>query len=201
MKPRQIEQFLAILARELGIPARAYVTGAAAAAFWGRVRPSLDIDFGLELQKGRAAEWERVEAAVERTSRLTGIPANVAADIDRWGMITLLNYRRTSRLHKRFGRLEVRLLHPLNWSVGKLTRFLDPDVGDVREVFKRQRIDAAAAARFWGRALRASPPSSAQFQFRRNVERFFEVEGRAIWGRSWVAEPAIAQFRRAGRVR
>ena len=49
MTKRQIERFLTVLARELEIPARAYLTGAAAAALWGRVRPSVDVDLGIEL--------------------------------------------------------------------------------------------------------------------------------------------------------
>lgn len=197
MTSRQIDRFLATLARELGVPARAFVTGASAAALWGRVRPSLDINLGLELRAGTKATWADVETAVERTTRLTGVPTNVAADIDRWGMITLLDYRRSSRLYRRFGRLEVRLLHPVNWSIGKLTRYLDPDIRDVAQVFRVREVAAAAAARTWGRALRASPPSSAQFQFRRNVEDFFTREGRAIWGRGFEPDAAARAFRRA----
>ena len=205
MTPRRIEQFLATLASELDAPARAYVTGAAAAALWGRVRPSLDVDLGIEL-KGPARHnsptaWESVQHAVERTTRLTGIPANVAEDIDRWGMITLLDYRRSSRLHRRFGTLEVRLLHPANWSIGKLTRYLDPDVRDVVEVFRRQAVAPIRATRTWGRALRASPASTTQFQFRRNVEDFLARRGRSIWGASFDAGTATATFQRAAAIR
>ena len=59
---------------------------------------------------------------------------------------------------------------------------------------------AAAAARVWGRALRASPPSTAQLQFRRNVERFFATEGAAIWGRGFPSDELVARFRRAAHV-
>jgi hypothetical protein len=100
-----------------------YVTGAAAAALWGRGRPSQDIDLGLEMRTKRAGWWDQAQAAVARTSRLTGIAASAAEDIDRWGMITLLDYRRTSRLYRRFGSLEVRLLDPTQWAIGKITRF------------------------------------------------------------------------------
>ncbi|HZL19714.1 MAG TPA: hypothetical protein VFG23_18415 [Polyangia bacterium] len=199
MTPRRIEQFLATLAAQLDAPARAYLTGAAAAALWGRVRPSLDVDLGVELKRG--SDWASVQEAVDRTTRLTGIPANVAEDIDRWGMITLLDYRRSSRRYKRFGRLEVRLLHPANWSIGKLTRYLDPDIRDVVEVFRRQKIAVARAARTWGRALRASPASTAQFQFRRNVESFLVKRGRSIWGAPFDAKAAITTFHRAAAIR
>ncbi len=112
MTPRRIEQFLATLAAELGVPARAYLTGAAAAALWGRVRPSLDVDLGVELAHGSGSGWAAVQGAIDRTTMLTGIPANVAEDIDRWGMITLLDYRRSSRRYKRFGSPEVRAAPP-----------------------------------------------------------------------------------------
>jgi hypothetical protein len=225
MTRRRIDRFLATLAAELRVPARAYVTGAAAAALWGRVRPSLDIDLGIELRthvggptgpagrrrRGAPARdssrahpppptWATVEAAVARTTALTGIPTSAAEDIDRWGMITLLDYRRTSRLYRRFEHLEVRLLDPRTWAIGKLTRYLDPDVRDVAEVFRRQRVDAKAAARLWGRALRASPASTAQFQFRRHVELFLQREGRHIWGRAFAAADAITEFHRAARI-
>ena len=201
MTRRQIERFLTILATELGEPTRAYLTGAAAAALWGRVRPSADIDLGVEFRDHRrrkvAGSWRRIQEAVDRTTRLTGIPTSVAEDIDRWGMITLLDYKRTSRLYRRFDKLEVRLLNPVNWAIGKLTRCLDPDIRDVTEVFRRQDIRWVGCARTWGRALRASPASTAQFQFRRNVEDFFRVRGRTVWGATFDTRAAIRAFERA----
>ena len=201
MNRRQIDGFLAILAAELGGPARAYLTGAAAAALWGRVRPSIDIDLGLEWRGKKKHSWEAIAAAVERTTRLTGIPTSVAEDIDRWGMITLLGYRRSSQLYRRFDQLEVRLLHPANWSIGKLTRYLDPDVRDVVEVFRRQTIAADLAVRTWGRALRASPASTAQLQFRQNVEHFIAKQGRRLWGPTFDRTAAINGFHRAAKIK
>jgi hypothetical protein len=211
---------LATLAAELDRPARAYVTGAAAAALWGCVRPSLDVDLGLVLTARRKARrgvrpdgpssqepssvdasWDVVERAVARACGATGIAASVAEDIDRWGMITLLDYRETSHRYRRFGRLEVRLLDPLHWSIGKLTRFLDADVHDVIAVFRARRVDARAAARLWGRAVRASPASTTQFTFRRHVEGFLRAHGRAIWGRAFDAEACVGHFQRAARMR
>lgn len=201
MTPKRIERFLATLAAELGVPARAYVTGAAAAALWGRVRPSVDVNLGLELRPGTRASWDLVQAAVDRTVRLTGIPASVAEDIDRWGMITLLDYRRSSRRYGRWGHLEVRLLDPVNWAIGKLTRYLDPDVRDVVEVFRRKRVSATRAAAIWGRALRASPSSTTQHQFRRNVPAFFGGQGRRIWGARFDAAGAIRRFHGSAQIR
>jgi hypothetical protein len=200
LTPRRIEAFFATLSAELGGRATIYLTGAAAAALWGRVRPSVDIDFGLVLPIGSKKTWDEAHDAVVRTSRLTGIPASVAADIDRWGMISLLDYKRSSRARFRFGPVTVRLLHPVNWSIGKLTRFLDPDIRDVTEVFRRQHVPARSAARTWGQALRASPASTSQFQFRRNVEIFFEREGSRVWGKSFDATAAIRWFHAAANI-
>ena len=200
MTPRRIDRFLATLARELDCPARLYLTGAAAAALLGRVRPSLDVDFGLELRGRHPVPWQVVEGAVERTSKLMGIAASAAEDIDRWGMITLLDYKKHARRHRRFGQLDVRVLHPLHWSIGKLTRFLDVDIRDVVEVFRRQAIATDAATRLWGRALRASPASTAQFQFRRQVEGFLRAQGRRIWGASFDPDAATRIFHRAARI-
>lgn len=200
MTRRQIDRYLAVLAAQLGRPARAYLTGAAAAALWGRVRPSVDIDLGLELRGAKGRSWDIIQQAIDRTARLTGIPASVAEDIDRWGMITLLDYRRSSRLYRRFGSLEVRLLNPTTWAIGKLTRFLDPDIRDVVEVFRRQNVPWLPAARKWGRALRASPPSTSQFQFRHQVELFLNDHGKVVWGKEFDPAKAIRIFEKAARL-
>ncbi len=200
MNRRQIYRFFKTLAAQLGVPARVYLTGAAAGALMGRVRPSNDIDFGLRLT-GRRADWDQVERAVDRTSALTGIAAGVAQDIDRWGMITLLNYQRASTAQCRFGDLEVRVLHPVHWSIGKLTRLLEADVEDMVIVLKRKQIPAGAAVRTWGRALRASPASTAQFLFRKNVEGFLRLHGRRIWGRPFDAAAHILLFHHAAKIK
>ncbi len=197
MTRRRIERFLATLAAQLDRPARLYLTGAAAGALLGRVRPSLDIDFGLEVDRRSSISWRVVQEAVDRASRLAGIAASAAEDIDRWGMISLLDYKKRSRRYRQFGRLEVRVLHPLHWSIGKLTRYLDVDIADVVEVFQREAVTAPAAARLWGRARRASPPSTAQFQFRRQVEAFFRNEGRRTWGARFDTDAAVRTFHRA----
>jgi hypothetical protein len=201
MTRRRIERFLSTLAGELGRPARAFVTGAGAVALWGRSRPSVDIDLGVELVgRGQRPDWDTVQRAVDRTVRLTGIPANVAEDIDRWGMITLLDYRRSSRLYKRWGALEVRLLDPAHWAIGKLTRYLDSDVRDLVQVLRMRSVPPATAARIWGSALRASPASTTQFQFRVHVERFLTEHGRRIWGGAFDAAQVIRAFHRAARI-
>jgi len=194
MTRAQIDGFFRVLAEQWGEKVVVLLTGAAAAAIWGHVRPSVDIDFAVRVKKRGRSVWERLEDAIGRTVKLTGIQANYAEDIDRWGSITLLDYRRHTRPYRRFGPLEVRLLDPAYWSIGKMTRYLDPDVRDMVQVFKRQKVAADRLARLWGKALKRSPRSTALSQFRRQVEHFVRSSGRTIWGREFAPERALRRF-------
>ncbi|MBI4340646.1 MAG: hypothetical protein HY598_00010 [Candidatus Omnitrophica bacterium] len=199
MNQRQIDRFFRLLARELNRPCRVIVTGAAAGSLWGSIRPSLDIDFSVTFVPARRRQWDALEAAIARTVAATGIKANYAEDIDRWGQISLLDYRRTTQPYKRFGALEVRLIDPAYWTIGKLTRYLDPDVEDLVTVLRRQRITPGRLADLWGRALRLSPRSNVLTQFRRQAEHFLQTYGKAIWGPTFHADRILTRlYRRAG---
>jgi len=196
MNQRQIDRFFRVLARELDESATVILTGAAAAALWGHVRPSVDIDFAIRLARRGQARWRKIEEAVDRTVKLTGIQANYAEDIDRWGPITLLDYWRHTLPYRRFGRLNVCLLDPAYWSIGKISRYLDPDVHDLAAVLKHRHIPATRLVHLWARALRKSPPSMACLQFRKQGEHFLGTYGRTIWGRRFDPEQAIRHFLR-----
>jgi len=201
MTSRQIRRFFRAFSRRIEFPVTVLLTGAAAGALLGSSRPSLDVDFAVVLRhrRGRRA-WDAVEAAASGAARDTGIAANFAADISRWSLISFLDYARHTRAYARFGRVEVRLLEPAYWAIGKLARYLDPDVRDLTGVLRAQRVAAEPLARLWGRALRASPGSSACGAFRRQVEHFFATHGRAIWGASFDPPRAVAIFHRAARI-
>lgn len=194
MNQKQIDRFFQTLSEQLHEGAVVLLTGAAAGTIWGQVRPSVDIDFAVQPRGQDREAWERVEAAIERTVKLTGIQANYAEDIDRWGLITLLDYKRRTHPYRRFGRLQVRLLEPAYWSIGKMTRYLDPDVRDMVHVFKRQNVPAGRLARLWGKALKQSPRSTALSQFRRQVEDFLKTYGSAVWGKKFDSDKIIRQF-------
>lgn len=196
MSRRQVEQFFRVFSKELNEPATVILTGAAAGALWGHVRPSRDVDFAIQPRRRDRGCWERIEAAVERATQVTGITANYAQDIDRWGTISLMDYQTHTRPYRRFGVVQVRLMDPAYWSIGKVSRYIGPDVRDLVAVFKTEKIPPARLLKVWGKALRASPPSDSQFQFRRNVENFLQVYGRAIWGKSFEPEGAVRRFHR-----
>ncbi|OGX41042.1 MAG: hypothetical protein A3C53_06665 [Omnitrophica WOR_2 bacterium RIFCSPHIGHO2_02_FULL_68_15] len=198
MTPQQIARFFTVMARALDAPATVVLTGAAAGTLMGAGRPSLDVDFAVVLPWGRpAVPWSRVEQAVQAATRQTGIAAQFAEDISRWSLISFLEYRRHTRPYRRFGRLDVRVLEPPYWAIGKLTRYLDLDVEDLIRVLRRARLAPEPLARLWGRALKASPRSDACWSFRRHVETFFHRHGPAIWGRAFASARALAAFHRA----
>ncbi len=196
MDPRAIDRFFRLLAEEFGKPATVVITGAAAGSLWGHIRPSRDIDFGITLTSRHPAIWNLFQAAVDRASRQTGIQGNYAEDIDRWSSISFLDWRRHTLAYRRFGKLRVRLLDPAYWSIGKLGRYFDLDVHDLVTVLKRKRLPLLRVLRLWAKALRASPRSSAVFQFRTQVEHFLRLYGRTIWGRRFDYEAALRLFHR-----
>ena len=195
MSPEQIERFFRLLAREFSHPATVILTGAAAGSLMGHVRPSLDIDFAIWAARDRDASWAAIEQAVERVGRLTGIRPHYAEDIDRWSSVILHDYRRRSRLYRRFGKLEVRVLDPAAWAIGKLSRSLPQDIRDLVAVLSQQRSSAAQLVSYWAKALRLSPRSQALTLFRNHVEDFLHTHGADIWGRSFDAEKTIRRFR------
>ena len=194
MNAGHIDRFFGVLASELNRPAAVTITGAAAGSLLGYVRPSQDIDFAIRLLRDRGHHWPIVEAAVTRTVKLTNIQANYAEDIDRWGMISLLDYARHTRPYKRFGTLTVRVLDPAYWAIGKLTRYLESDIDDLRGVLGKQRPSPKKVIAVWSRALRASPRSSACTQFRQHVEHFLRAYGRDIWGSSTDVDALVRYF-------
>jgi len=196
MNLRQIDRFFQVLSEQLDEELVVLLTGAAAGTIWGQVRPSVDVDFAVQLRRRDKETWEKLEAAIERAVKLTGTQANYAEDIDRWGLIALLDYKRRTHPYRRFGRLQVRLLDPAYWSIGKMTRYLDPDVRDMVQVFKRQKVPADRLARLWGRALKRSPRSAVLIQFRRQVEDFLRTYGPAIWGKQFDAGKTTRRFYR-----
>jgi hypothetical protein len=196
MNRRQIDRFFSIMDTEFGRSARIILTGAAAGTIMGSTRPSLDIDFGLELRTYSEEVWAAVEAAISKARDRTGIQANYAEDIDRWGMITLSDYRKRTKLYKKYGKLSVYIMDPAYWTIGKMTRFLDPDISDMIQVIRRQKVRPEKLAKVWGKALRESPRSPFIGRFMRQVEGFYTAYGRRIWGKDFDASGAVDGFRR-----
>ena len=179
MADSRFEAFLRALSERWPHPATLLITGAWAAATWGRVRHTRDVDFEVA---GVPARWmEAFGEAVRAAESDSGLMAQYSTRIDRWSELSLLAYRRNAKAVKRYGQLDVRVLDPLHWSLGKVGRYVDRDVADLVEVFKRVRPDPLTVARLWSRALRASPPSSQLWNIKRQMLDFFRSYGASVW--------------------
>lgn len=200
MNKQEIIRYFRILSRIYDRPCRIILTGAALGAVYGGVRATLDIDFALIMKSRsrgkKAKDWQAFAEAAKKTSARTGIAAQYAEDIDRWSSITYLDYERHTRPFRKFGSIEVRVLKLPYWAIGKLTRYLDPDIRDLVQVLKKGKTPWQNLVRILGLALRKSPKSTACFQFRRQVEDFLTRYGRLIWGKSYRAESALNRFYR-----
>ena len=187
MTAADIDRFFEEMDRRIGRPVQVLLTGAAAGILQGMRRATLDIDFEIRLKPASARsntgkEWDTVQKAIEDAARATGITPQYDEDIDKWSSIAMPSKR--SRLHRRFGKVEVRILEPGLWALGKLARYLSTDVQDLRIVLKRANLNAATTVKLWGTALGISPASSSQATFRRQVESFLDQHAREIWGRT-----------------
>lgn len=182
---------------EFGRSAGIILTGAAAGTIMGSTRPSLDIDFGIELGTPSNDNWQRLETAIRKAKDETGLQVNYAEDIDRWGMITLHDYRQRTTPYKKYGKLSVHILDAAYWSIGKMTRFLDPDIQDMMQVIRKQKVQPERLAQVWGKALRASPRSPFIGRFIRQVEGFYRSYGQKIWGKGFASSGAIGRFHTA----
>ena len=186
-----MERYFQTLAKTYSKKCTIILTGAAAGALYGRIRATMDIDFSA-----KAADWENFSKAVDKTGTRTGITAQYTEDIDRWSSIAMMDYRKHSYVYKKFGTVEVRLMEPSYWAIGKLSRYLDPDIGDLVKVFKKTGTPWLEVASVAGRALRESPKSTVCFLFRRQTEDFFKQFGKKIWGKTFNSKTAVAVFRK-----
>lgn len=189
MNKTQVERYFRMLGITYRKKCRIILTGAAAGALYGRVRATMDVDFAV-----KAADWSGFSKAVEEVSRRTGIAAQYTEDIDRWSSITLMDYAEHTTLYRRYGSVELKLMEPSYWAIGKFSRYLDPDIEDLVKVFKKTSTRWQDVAVVAGEALRKSPKSTSLFLFKRQVEDFFSRQGKKVWGRTFDAKGAIEVF-------
>jgi hypothetical protein len=182
MKIKDVDEFFKEVNRLISFPIRVILTGGAAGVLWGVKRVTFDIDFEVHIHLNRepASRWAELEKVFSEVSRLTHITPQFSEDIDRWSSIVLPSKK--SLCYKKIGKVDLRLLDPSVWAIGKLARFLKSDVSDLVHVLREAKTDSRACAILWGRALGQSPASSAQDLFRRQVERFLDQYGKKIWG-------------------
>ena len=195
MRPAQINRFFDLLNRELKIPAEVILTGASAGALMGNIRPSMDIDFEIRPHgKISSGKRKRLEGAIQRAARSAGVAVNYAEDISHWSMVSYLDYRRTAEFYKKFGKLEVKIMAPEYWTIGKMARFLELDIQDMVKIIKKKKLDAGELIRLWQKVLGQSSLSLGLSQFRDHVVYFLRKYGRKLWGKQFPLERSLQEF-------
>jgi hypothetical protein len=198
VRQSRIDAFFRRLDEKLGLRAEIILIGASAGSLMGHIRPSLDIDFEITpTSRVSGAKKERIQQAVMDVSRQMGIAVNFSDDVSHWSMIDFLDYRRTAKSYKKIGRLNVKLIAPEYWTIGKMTRFLELDIQDMMKIIRIKKIPAKRLIELWARALRASGLSLELGRFRRHVEFFLAKCGPKVWGKDYRADAALRLFRSA----
>jgi hypothetical protein len=182
VRPRDIDHFFALLSKRISFPVTVLLTGGGAAILTGVSRATQDLDFQITLTQTSATRRETLQKAISEVETKTGIMAQYDTAIETWSAIAWPSPRPKFSNYRRFGSIQVRILDPLWWSVGKIARYLSYDVSDVITVFKRMKVPPEEAMRAWGKALGRSPLSNMQSIFKRQAFDFVARHGRTVWG-------------------
>lgn len=191
MRRGDVDRFFQEVSKSVDISVSVYITGGVASWFMGGNRPTEDIDFGLKTFKQK---WNEVESIFQEASRRLGLPIQFSENISRWSMIEIPDYERKALPYKKFGKISVSFLDPVSWSIGKVSRYYQSDVDDLRVVFKKQKPKIEEVIRVWSEALQKSPKSSDQFLFLKTSADFLKTYGKEIWGKSFEAEGYLKQL-------
>lgn len=153
-----------------------YLLGGCALIILGASRTTQDIDFEI-----RGASDETIER-IQQFCNDKNIPVNFSEDAGMWGMISINNNRDTALPYSDFGKINVRILDPLDMSIGKIERFTDIDVQDVTYLIKKLSMKPEELLTAWARALNKSLKSEKIFLFRKQVESFIKTYSKELWG-------------------
>jgi hypothetical protein len=190
MNLQQAEAYFTELGKQLPAQTVIVLTGGIAASLLADARTTDDIDFAVI--KPLVKHWDAIAEVLQRLAAKRGIQVQFGEDLDRWSSVTLLDWKKHTRRHRKSGKLEVRILDPLYFSIGKITRGTQRDIEDIVAVFKAQKIGWEPLVRLWARALKKSPRSTAIPLVKRQMRGFLKEEGKAIWKKD--ADKALQKF-------
>lgn len=197
MRKNLIDLFFLELSKKIQKDTEVILTGAVAGALLGHPRPSLDIDFEIRPKKEKdPAYLDYLDGVIREIAGRLKIDTNHGEDISRWSMIDYLDYRDKTIPYKKIGRLNVRLMAPEYWTIGKMTRFFEIDIQDMVHVIKKRKLNQDNIVRLWARALKASPMSLVKRDFVIHVKLFIKDYGKKIWGRNFQTGHLIEKFER-----
>jgi len=189
MNRKKIHEFFKRLDISLDQKAVVIVVGASAASLMGHVRPSFDIDFEIRLNRNTSAQKRKLAETILKAARETGVAVNFSENIGGWSMVSYLDYRKTALPYKKFGKLDVQLIEPAYWTIGKMTRFLELDIQDMVKIIRKKKIKPGRVISVWAQAFQASDLSLELGQFREHVLFFIKQYSKKIWGKN--AKPDV----------
>ena len=179
MRINDLEEFFVDVGARLKFPLRIILTGGVATGFYAQSRFTEDLDFSL--QAGSSEKFDDAEKIFQECSQIHGIQLQYSEDIERWGPLSFLNWKTTTKTVGNFGKLKVEALDPLHFSLGKISRATDQDLEDIQAVFSAQKVKGKDVAILWAKALKTSPPSSQLINVRRQMEIFLKRQGAKLW--------------------
>ncbi len=191
MHKRQIDLFFRELDKALRKKAEIILLGASAGSLMGHIRPSFDIDFEIRLNK-TTRNKKGVEEAILRTARKVGVAVNFSENVDHGSMVSYLDYRKTALPYKKFGRLNVKLIAPSYWTIGKMARYYALDAKDMAAIIKKKKLKLQPLIRLWKRALDQSDLSLELGQFKKHAAHFLKTYGPRLWGKNY--KPGLSKF-------
>jgi len=195
MKQKQIDTFFKVLDHEMGWACEVILVGASAASLMGHIRPSLDIDFEIRLKRAASPRHKKqLVIAIDLAAKSTGVAVNYSENINGWSMVNYLDYRRTAVPYKKIGKLNVKLIAPEYWTIGKMARFLQLDIQDMTKIIRKKKLPARRLILLWARAVRSSDLSLELGQFSDHVEQFLSDYARKLWGRDTDPKKLISEF-------
>ncbi len=101
------------------------------------------------------------------------IPADLGENISGWSVVAMPpGYRERSTLLMDEQRIQLRLLHPVDFIIAKLRRGTELDLEDAMKVAQRFAVTAHAVREAGELAIAASPQDTALFIFRKILELF-----------------------------
>lgn len=184
MRKRQIDLFFKELDKALNLKAEIILLGASAGSLMGHIRPSFDIDFEIRAA-GRKPDKNRISKVILDTARKVRVAVNYSENVDHWSMVSYLDYRKTAVPYKTFGKLNVKLIAPAYWTIGKMARYYALDIKDVAVIIRKKKLQPRALVKLWKLAMDQSDLSLELGQFKKHAVHFLETQGKRLWGKTF----------------
>ena len=162
---KHIYEKLAKSLAEKNLKARIIAVGRSALELYGiEAQYTQDIDFELIAED---EVWKDLEAIIEGLE----VRADYGESFDRWSVVPMPEgYRERAKCVMKFGKVEVCVLDPVDYVIGKLRRGTVEDEEDARLVIKRFGIKKEEIAR---RLELIKPVKDIEyFLFRKRMESF-----------------------------